>query len=108
MAVQKNDEMMKNGATTFGKTTAIITTISVNGLECDGNVECFIFVVIVECGIFFIVLLNAVYADCRGTNKNTLAYAGVGYSHLLIEGASLWLTLWVAWRVSMNKNDFYN
>ncbi len=79
---------MKNGATTFGKTTAIIITISVNGLECDGNVE-FSFLLLLLSAAFFIVLLNVVYAECRGANKNTLAYAGVGYNHLVIERASL-------------------
>jgi hypothetical protein len=80
---------MDNGAATFGKTTVSITTISVDGLDCDGNVECFIFAIIFECRIFIVllnvVMLNVVYAECRGTNKNTLAYAGVGYSHLVIE-----------------------
>jgi hypothetical protein len=36
-----------------------------------------------------IVMLNVVYAECRGTNKNKLAYSRDGYSHLAIEGASL-------------------
>ncbi len=54
---------MKNGATTFGKTTVIITTISVNGLECD-----FSFLLLLLSAAFFIVLLNvvilkAVYAE---------------------------------------------